>query len=188
MTDTKLAFTIDDDLKANWAIKKIGEHQRNIYKIEDRRDSFIADYNARIEEAKKNCDEECDAEYRAIDFLVDKLRDFAANHLPDNKRTLKFPEGNLKFIKTSPKFLFDDGSEPSANSQQLINYLQKTNPDFIKSHIRYSADWTNFKRQLSFDSDGKVFNSNTGELINELHALPSNDKFLVIPKELPDEN
>ena len=188
MTDTKLAFTIDDDLKANWAIKKIGEHQRNIYKIEDRRDSFIADYNARIEEAKKICDEECDAEYRAIDFLVDKLRDFAETHMPNGKRTLKFPEGHLKLIKTPAKFYFDNGSEPSANSELLIDYLEKNNPNFIKTQTRRTADWANFKQRLSFGNDGKVFNADTGELIGELHALPPTDKFLVVPKEINNED
>ena len=179
-------FVVDSLNKANWAIKAIRKHKANIANYQANCESLIAEYKARIEYAYKICDENCEADKRAIDYLTERLLEFTSNNLPNGKRSIKLPEGTLKFSKTPPKFYFDDGSEPSANSQKLLDYLQKNNADFIKT--RYVANWADFKRLLDFGDDGNVFNKDTGEVITELHALPSADKFTVETKEFNDEN
>lgn len=175
-------FVIDDDLKANWAIKKISEHLTAIRNIELRRDSFINDYQKRIESAKQICIDDSDEHLRAIDNLKALLRDYAAVNLPNGKKVLKFPEGKLAFKSQPVCYRFKNGEKPSTNSQQLIDYLQANDKDFIKT--LYAADWINFKRNLDFDSDtGEVFNKSTGEIISDLVADKPPDKFEVITKE-----
>ena len=175
-------FVIDDDLKANWAIKKISEHLKAIREIELRRDLFIDDYQKRIETAKQICIDDSDEHLRAIDNLKCLLRDYAVDILPNGKKVLKFPEGKLAFKSQPVCYRFKNGEKPSTNSQQLINYLQTNDKDFIKTY--YSADWLAFKRNLEFDSvTGDIFNKITGEIISDLVADKPPDKFDVITKE-----
>lgn len=184
MTD----FVIDDELEANWAIKKIGEHQHNIELLKKRRDMFVAVYKRCIENADKIFETDSAADQSAIDNLTAKLLEFANHHMPDNKRSWKFPEGTIKFSAMPPKFFFKDNEIPSSTSQQLIDYLAQNDPAYVKSQTKYTADWAKFRRKLSFDSSGNVFNKETGELVSELRAFPSADKFSVIPldKELDE--
>lgn len=177
-----MSFEIYDDSSANWAIEKIREHLKAIRQHESRRDLFIADYQQRIDTAKQNCDEDCDEHFRAIDNLKCLLRDYAVDVLPNGKKVLKFPEGKLTFKSQPVCYRFKNGEKPSANSQQLIDYLQTNHKDFIKTY--YSADWLAFKRNLDFDSNtGDVFDKFTGEIISGLTADKPPDKFDVITKE-----
>ena len=176
------SFKIDDYSKANWAIKTIGDHQRKILELEKRRDFFIEEYKKRIQEAEKICAVDSDEHFRAIDNLRYLLREFARNNIPDGKKTLKFPEGTLKFSSPPVKFRFENGDTPNKNSSLLIKYLQENNPEFIVTN--YSADWAAFKKNLDFDDNGVVFNKTTGELVPNLYADKPDEKFDVLPKEI----
>ena len=168
-----------DLASANWAVRKIKEHLKAISDFEHQRDILIEDYQHHIEITKKICDENCDEHFRAIDNLRAKLREFAVFNIPEGKKTFKLSEGKLAFKSQPVCYRFKNGDKPSTNSQQLIDYLQANDKDFIKT--LYAADWINFKRNLDFDSDtGEVFNKSTGEIISDLVADKPPDKFEVI--------
>lgn len=168
--------TITNDQQANWAIEKICEHQKAIANHEQRRDKFIAEYQLRIDNANRICDEDCAEHLRAIDSLKDLLRDYALQNLPDGKRTLKFPAGKIFFRERPAKFFFDGGEECNKNSHKLIDYFKNYAPDFVITD--YSADWANFKRLLDFDpKTGDVFFKSSHDILKHFHAEKPNDKF-----------
>lgn len=166
--------------QANWAIKKIAEHMTKIREYESQRDFLIDDYQSRIDLAKDICAENCDEHFRAIDSLKLMLREYAAGNMPAGKKTLRLPEGNLKFTSKPAVYAFEDGGTPSASSQRLIEYLKNNGKDYIKTTTTVSADWANFKKSLDYDSDGTVFNKVTGEVIIGLHAEKPADTFEVV--------
>lgn len=177
-----MEFEIQDCKAANWAIEKIAEHRRAIIKYEAMRDDFIKEYEKRIETAQQNCDEDCEEHIRAIENLKFHLREYAAKNLPEGKKTLKLPEGKLRFTSSPVCYRFKNGEKPASNNQQLIDYLQANATEFIKTS--YSADWVRFKRELDFDKDsGDVFNKKTGEVIKDLFAEKAPDKFDVLTED-----
>lgn len=169
-------FIIDSDVKADWALEKIREHSANIAEAEKRRDDFIAEYQARIDAAKKNCEEDCAADICAIDHLKDLLRDYALANMPKGKRTMKFPQGSISFKKCQPRFYLSDGSEPSSGNELLAESIKDSHPDFVSTVL--TADWASFKKTLKFDENGEVYDAN-GEIIKCLHAETRADKFVV---------
>ena len=172
---------IDNFKKADWAVEKIAEHLKEIKKLEDQRDMFIAEYQSRIDAANQICDEDCAEHLRLIDNLKMDLKKFATDNLPKGKKSIKLPQGTLKFTTVPVCYRFQNGEKPTSNSQQLIDYLKANDKDFIK--VTESADWAGFKKLLKFDSDGIVFNATTGEVVKELWADKSDDRFDVTIRE-----
>ena len=172
---------IDNFKKADWAVEKIAEHLKEIKKFEVQRDMFIDEYQKRIDAAVDICEENCAEHLRLIDNLKMDLKKFAVDNLPKGKKSIKLPQGTLKFTTAPVCYHFQNGEKPASNSLQLINYLKANDSDYIK--VTESADWAKFKKLLKFDSDGTVFNSTTGEVITELWAEKLDDNFDVIFKE-----
>ena len=163
----------------NNAIYAIKKHRAEIAKIEQRRDMFIAEYKSRIADAEKICADDCAEHNHIIEHLKYRLYEYAALNLPHGKKSIKFPEGTLKFSSQPLQYKFKNGEVPNKTSQQLIDYLQKNNPDFIQTMP--TADWACFKKRLRFLEDcGDVIDKETGELIPDLTAEKPDDKFEVI--------
>ena len=163
----------------NNAIYAIKKHREEIAKIEQRRDMFIAEYKDRIAKAEKICADDCAEHNRIIDHLKYKLYEYAAINLPHGKKSIKFPEGTLKFSSQPVQFKFKNGELPNKNSTRLIEYLQRHYSNLIQTSL--TADWANFKKRLRFIEDsGDVIDKETGELIPDLTAEKINDKFEVV--------
>lgn len=170
---------------ANKAIKKIADLQRNILILKSIRDSFVAEYQKRIEEAENIFKEQADELNRAIENIKYdyNLRDFALDNIPKGKKSLKLPEGTIKFTSQPVQFRFKNGDVPNKNSPKLIEFLQTHDPNFIQTN--YTADWAGLKKILDFDPDtGDVFFKTTGEIFPDLFGEKPPDKFDVIPKDV----
>ncbi len=180
----KEKFVVDNDVKADWAIAKIIEHQNNILEHEKRRDDLIAEYKKRIEIVRDICADDCKSDFAAINSLTEQLREYATSKMPANKRTLKFGFGNISFKKQPTKFYFtDDNTEPSAKSKKLMDYLRKVDHNLILTH--YTADWDRFKRRLSVNAENnEIVDTITGEVITDIYAVTPPDKFVVTPREV----
>ena len=181
----KEKFVVDSDVKADWAIAKIIEHQNNILEHEKRRDELIAEYKKRIAITRDICDDDCKEDFAAIDSLTEQLREYAASKMPANKRTLKFGFGNISFRKQPTKFYFaDDNSEPNVQSQKLLDFARKVDQNLILTH--YTVDWDRFKRRLKVDTENgnEIVDTVTGEVITDIYAVTPPEKFIVTPREI----
>ena len=176
-------FVIDDALKANWAVKKIREHRSQIARLEAERDAFIDEYQRLIQAAFDACEKNCAPAQAAVDSLIEKLLDYAQNNLPFGKQSIALPEGTLAFRKQQPRFFLDsDGSAPSATNQEFLEQLNFYYGSDIEKYVivetRKTFDWNKFKKTLSVDDEGKVFDEN-GERLAILSANIPPDKFEV---------
>lgn len=170
-------MNIDELKKANFLLKKIRQYQQKIAEFEMKRDSFIEEYTARIEDAKKNCELDCAASVSAIAELKTKLQEIALNNLDEGQRSIRLPEGQLRFVASPVEFYFDNGEKPEKKSSRLIDYLLRYDDTFIVKN--YSADWAKFKKSLKFDLEtGEVFNPD-GERIPGFSCLRKADKFQI---------
>ena len=171
-------MSIDEFKSANWVLKKIRQHQQKIEEFEKRRDLFVKEYEARIADAKKNCELDCADHVNAVSALKDRLCEFALNNLEAGERTIRLPEGRLSFYASPIEFYFDDGTTPSKNSERLIDYLRHYQTEFVETV--YKADWAKFKKAVKYDLEtGEVIDTN-GEVIEGLHVLKPADKFKVV--------
>ena len=166
------------DLKtANWAVKTIRDHQQTIKKFEKVRDDFIKYYEEKIAIAKSNCNLDCEPSIRAIETLTDALREYAAENIPQGRKKLRLPEGDLVFQSNPVQFYFEDGTTPAKDSQQLIQYLSEHDSKFIE--VAYKAKWNDFKKSLQYDLEtGEVINED-GEIIKGMYVLKPADKFKI---------
>ena len=171
-------FIIDSPVKADWAIEKIREHCARIAEFEKKRDSLISEYQSRIDAAKEIYLQECEPELNAISNLKSMLLDYAVKHMPDGKRTLKFPQGDISFRSRQPKFYLDDNSEPSAKNEKLIELLKNSHSEFVTEKVVATVDWAAFKKTLKTDDSGEVYDTN-GEIVNGLRGEVQPDKFVV---------
>lgn len=97
-------FKIDDQGKANWAIRRI----REAVKREGGAIEVAATEMERIEAWRDKVQKK---EYREVEFFESLLRDYAHDELAktDGKgKSIALSEGTLKFTKRQPKLIYDD--------------------------------------------------------------------------------
>ena len=184
-------FVIDSPQKADWAIRKLFEHKKNIREHEETRDAFVAEYTQLIEQAKKACTENCANDVKAVENLEYLLREFAESNLPYNKHTYKLPSGKLIFRKRLPNFyLVHDNSAPSATNKELYdvvlrNFDAETRNKFLKTEVKkiQTVDWAALKKELEIDPETGDVTDKDGQLIEGLKGEFLPDKFDVKPSD-----
>ena len=163
--------------EADEVLSQISDLKEKINAAESERDTFIEIYQAKIARANEQCDAKTVRVRQEIALLEESLRRFAADNLPEGKKSISLPSGNLSFRKQAPKFFFGD-KEVSGNNEQLIEFCKANLPEYVKTKVIESADWSEMKKRLTFDA-GKVFFADTGELLSGLTVQEFPDKFTV---------
>ena len=169
---------ITTKIEAEELLGKISRHKAAIKKAEDERDAFIAHFESKIQRAHEIFNQSTENARNEIAFAEELLRRFAAANLPEGKKSIDLPSGKLSFRKQAPQFFFDDLKEVNAYDPRLIDFCKSNAPEFVKRKVTETADWSEMKKRLSFDG-GKVFFSDSGELIEGLTAQEFPDKFTV---------
>lgn len=142
-------FVIDNDYKAEWALKQIKEHQAERDRLVNVCELAIQEYEAKIESYKKQCDYE-------VSGLINMLAQYFNSVEPKETKTqlnYKLPSGKLQFTKPKEDF--------EKNEETLLKYLKENQlNDYIKTEER--PVWGEFKKTLSviegkaIDADGQV--------------------------------
>ena len=100
----KEQFKIDEQGKANWAIRRIGEAHERAHGVDD-----VAQKELDRIMAWKNKVQ--NKERREIDFFESLLRDYAHDELANSdgkSKSIPLSEGTLKFTKKQPKPIYDE--------------------------------------------------------------------------------
>ncbi len=100
----KESFKIDDQGKANWAIRRISEARKRWAEVVDAAQAE----KERIENWLNRAQTK---EERESEFFISLLKDYAHDELAktDGKsKSIPLSEGTLKFIKKQPKLIYDD--------------------------------------------------------------------------------
>lgn len=145
------AFTIDDDSKAEWAIRKIKEIKADYERLISVCDLEIQSYQARKSSYINKMESETSF-FRAmlrIYFQTVKTKD------TKTQRKYELPSGNLILKFKSPKIIRDD--------EALVGWLSKWMPKAVKT--TFAPDWETVKSVAFRIGDHYELPDENGEMI-----------------------
>ena len=172
-TEEMTAIEVDEMLE------RYAEIERAIAASEQKRDNFIAHYEAKIAAAQKICEGECKSARAEMALIAEQLKRYAAVNLPEGRKSINLPSGTLSFTKQSPRFFFDDLKAANGKDERLIKFVKHHAYDYLKVTVDEAVDWKKFKTRLETTESGDVYFADTGEIIEGLHAQFLPDQFTV---------
>jgi hypothetical protein len=163
-------FVIDNDQKANWALRKI-KHLKN---KKDENDEFaeteIETIQKEIDEVNSWLESENSSLNNDIEYLEMKLKYYALDLKDDDPelKTHKLPFGQLQFRKQRKKWKYDDS--------KLLEFAEKNLKDAVK--IKKRVDKRKLKQKIKVVGDKAVV-ADTGEVIEGIKVIERGEKFKV---------
>jgi hypothetical protein len=162
-------FIINDDSKADWAVRKINRYQNNIADAKN----LAAERIAQVEAWLKDIEED---NTRQIEFFMSKLAPYVGQQLAGGKsKTYKLPSGNVS-LKAKPVEYFIAGEKAVAKNEELTAYVKQSAPEFLK--VEETTNWGEFKKTLTVTSSGTVINSD-GEVLSFITGVEYPDTVTV---------
>jgi hypothetical protein len=159
-TEEQQGFVIDNDEKADWAIRKI-------LRLQQKNNDIKQLAELQINKIKQWQERESEGNDSSINYLTALLAPYAKSQLDGKKKTVKMPSGNISFRAKSPEY-FIAGNKVDGKSQPLIDHVKKTDTEYLK--IEESVNWSEFKDTLTPLSTGKVL-TNDGEILEFISAV-----------------
>ena len=159
------SFVVDDENKANWALRKIKQ-----YKDKIEQNNALA--QAEIDKIEQWLTEVNEQAQSSIDYFQSLLVEYAIKKREEdhNFKTLKLPNGRIGFRKSQPKWVYDN--------DKVIETLEKANlTDFIR--VKKEPSKADIKKAFDVVGD-KVINPDTGEVIEGITIEAQEDKFNVV--------
>lgn len=158
------SFEIKDEQQANWALRKIKQHQEQ----KEKNTEIAVEEITKIEEWLKTVN---DSAQDSIDYFQGLLGKYAMEQRESNPdfKSMKLPNGNIGFRKQQPKWNYDD--------KKLVEYL-KENEETELIRVKEEPNKSAIKK-LFIVQDGKVINPGTGEVVEGVEVEERQDKFEV---------
>lgn len=144
-------FVIDDDFKAEWALKKIIDERKE-------KERLISLVNVQREQLDMQ-EEEIEKRYDSkTKFLISKLHEYfmtVEHKKTKTQETYQLLSGKLVMKIPQKKTKTDD--------EKLVEWCKSNAPEYVKT--TYKVDWSNLKKNISITDDSVVMND-TGEIID----------------------
>lgn len=155
-------FVIDNDTKAEWAIRKIREAQNE----HDRIHALIdAEAKRLLERIEKN-NKKLDADTSYLKYLLNNYMNTVKCKETKTQRSYQLLSGKLVRKKGTIDFIRDEN--------KLLEWTQANKPDLVKTE--YSVDWSTLKKTLTVTPKGEVI-TDEGELLDCITTEVKPDKF-----------
>ncbi|ADQ13570.1 host-nuclease inhibitor Gam family protein [Halanaerobium hydrogeniformans] len=167
-------FVIDNDSKANWALRKIKHLKKKKKENKEFAKSEIEAIQKEIDEISEWLESENSSLDNDIDYMEGMLRIYG-EQLKDQDpelKTHKLPFGQLQFRKQRDKWKYDD--------QKLLEFAERNLKDTIK--IKKKVDKRKLKSKVKVVGTKAVV-ADTGEVIDGITVLKRGEKFKVKIKE-----
>jgi phage/plasmid-associated DNA primase len=163
-------FLIDNDQKANWALRKIRHLKQKKKENKEFADTEIEVIQKEIDEVNQWLESENDSLDNDIEYMEGMLRVYAEQLKADDPKlkTHKLPFGQLQFRKQRDKWKYDN--------DKLLEFAQKNLEDTIK--IKMQVDKRKLKKKIKIVSSKAVV-SDTGEVIEGIEVIKGGEKFKV---------
>jgi hypothetical protein len=149
-------FIIDDDKKAEWALRKIAEERAETQRYINVCKSMILEYEEKIREAEEK-------NKRKLSYLESKLQQYfesVAHKTTKTQETYKLPSGTLRLKYQQAEFKRDE--------QKLTNWLKENNlNEFIK--VEEKPNWVELKKKIKVSGDKAV--SEDGQVIDGIEVI-----------------
>lgn len=152
-------FEIDDDGKAEWALKKIKEAEAEILNWR----SYYKDSLEKIERRQNS----------RIDYLKHLLKRYfngVPHHDTKTQSSYDLPSGKLIEKRPGPKYETDDAV--------LVPWLKENGlTDFVKTEIKEKAAWGEFKKTVTVAGENVV--TEDGEIVPGVTVIEQEPTFEV---------
>lgn len=159
-TDGQQGFSINNDEKADWAIRKI-------LRLQQKNNDIKQLAELQINKIKQWQERESEGNDNSISYLTSLLEPYAKSKLDGKKKTVKMPSGNVSFRAKSPEY-YIAGNKVDGKNQRLIDHVKKSDPEFLK--IEESVNWSEFKDNLKTLDTGQVV-TNDGEILDFISII-----------------
>lgn len=156
------SFVVDDENKANWALRKIKQ-------MNDTKEKNNALAQAEIDKIERWQNEVNEQAQSSIDYFQSLLVEYATNKRKENPKfkSMKLPNGRIGFRKRQPKWIYDN--------EKVIETLEKAElSDFIR--VTKSPSKADIKKAFEVVGD-KVVNPDTGEFLEGITVEQQDDNF-----------
>ena len=156
------SFVIDNDMKADWAVRRIAA-------IEAETQRMLDFYKDQSEKLKAQCDQ------RTAYFKGLLQRYLMTVPARETKTQMKhsLPSADLVLRKPALKYEHDD--------QQLLKWLQQNDMSEF-TQVKITPAWGELKKHLSVVGDSVIL-TDTGEIVEGVTAGMSDPEFVVKVKE-----
>lgn len=156
---------INDDNAADWAVRKIAEHEAE-------RDRLLAIADAQIKEIEakiKNIKSRCDAEKRVLTAALANYFETVPQRETKTTKVYTLLSGKLKFKKPAAKMVPDDAA--------LLAWLKENGArEYVK--VKEEPAWGEIKKQLQVVNN-KVIIAATGEVVQGVAVEKTAGEFVV---------
>ncbi|MBR5678015.1 MAG: host-nuclease inhibitor Gam family protein [Paludibacteraceae bacterium] len=157
-------FVIDNDNKANWAIKKIRESAAEA----DRLKAIITAEREDLDSKEKAVNDKFEQETGYLKTLLYQYFNTVAHKATKTQETYKLLDGSLVYKKPTIKIAMPD-------DEKLVAYLEQNAPMLVKTVKK--AAWGEFKKNLTISDDGNVVDTTTGEVVDFIGTEESEASF-----------
>ncbi len=149
----KKAFVIDDDNKADWAIRKIDEEKQELNRIRELADEQTARIEQKVEAAERRFNQR-------TSYLRSLLGSYfmqVPHRRTKTQESYRLLSGSL--VLKLPKV------KPVYEEDELVEYLKENGmPDYIKTEEK--ARWGEFKKLLDLSAGVYPVIKDTGEVVD----------------------
>lgn len=157
-------FRIDDDFKAEWAVRKIAEEKAEFERMDELAVKSIKYYSDKREEYANRFQ-------KRTSYLSAMLNDYFRS-VPHRKtatqESYSLPSGKLVIKHKAPVAERDD--------EKLCGWLEENAPQFVK--VKREPVWGELKKTLTVSGDSYI--TDEGEIVPGLRAVPQDDEFKVV--------
>jgi len=154
------AFVVNDDQKANWALKKIAAIRTEQQRLIDVAEAEVKFYQTKVAQYKEEIENKIEYFQRQLYAYFDTIEP------AETKTTKKYklPLGNIVLTKSQDSL---------KETPELLKWMKKYSPKLVKSVE--TVEWGKFKKQLLITADGKVV-TDGGEVVEGVNVITSQEK------------
>lgn len=150
------SFRIDDDIKADWALKKIAADRKECERVK----AIALKEIEVLEEKIKHLEDTTERKTAFLKGCLAQYFETVPHKATKTQETYKLLSGSLVFKLPKQNMVKDDA--------KLLKYLHENGmEEYIKTEEKPA--WAEFKKTLSI-VDGKVIDTSTGEVVEAVKA------------------
>lgn len=155
-SDENNEFVIDNDEKAEWALRKIAEERKEAQRYIDVCKSMILEYEEKIRKEEERLS-------KKTSYFEGKLQQYflcVQHKSTKTQKIYKLPGGTLRLKYQQPEFKRDE--------EKLLNWLKENKlMDFIK--VKETPNWAELKKNIKISGDTAV--SEDGQIIEGVEVI-----------------
>ncbi|MCX7921945.1 MAG: host-nuclease inhibitor Gam family protein [Clostridia bacterium] len=163
-SDTQEGFIIDNDTKAEWALRKIAEERAETQRYINVCKTMINEYQTKIQQAE----EKLKGKTSFLEAQLQRYFESVPHNRTKTQETYKLPAGTLKVKYSPPEFKRDD--------EQLIKWLKENSLDeFLK--VEEKANWSELKKKIRISGDIAI--TEDGQIVEGIKVVEKTPVFEV---------